>query len=197
MPFDFYTIHALDDSPYCGIRFTRDITIFGNILCSPSSFMNYTILDAAMFSFLSTYWNTFGNPSYASYALLRSLFVAVSLILEYKPSVILICREDAVWICYFLLYCQSLLFYLCAFITEITPSNLGNHAYTWLFLLPQHVPHREHNSIGNHGKQGVNHRNSYMQQVFSHCGHHVGIIGDRGMKYRGGNLQCHDDHGML
>lgn len=46
---------------------------------------------------------------------------------------------------------------------------------TWLFLLTQHVPRREHNSIGNHGKQGVKH----MQQVFSHCGHHVGIIGDR------------------
>jgi hypothetical protein len=43
----------------------------------------------------------------------------------------------------------------------------------------------------------VNHRNSCMQQVFLHCGHHVGIIGDRRMKYRGGNLQCHDDHAML
>ena len=63
--------------------------------------------------------------------------------------------------------------------------------------LPQHVTHREHNSIGNHGKQGVNHRNSYMQQMFSHSGHHVGIIGDRGMKYRRGNLQCHDDHAIL
>jgi hypothetical protein len=65
------------------------------------------------------------------------------------------------------------------------------------FFYPKHVPHRKHNSIGNHGKQGVKHRNSYIQQMFSHCVRHVGIIGDRGMKYRGGNLQCHDDHGML
>jgi hypothetical protein len=78
-------------------------------------------------------------------------------------------------------YCMvsAKLFYLIAYIREITPSNLGNHAYTQLFLLPQYVPHRGHNSNGNHGMQGVYPRNSYMQQVFSCCGHHVGIIGDR------------------
>jgi hypothetical protein len=56
---------------------------------------------------------------------------------------------------------------------------------TQLFLLPQHVPHREHSNSGNNGKQGVTDRNIYMQQVFPHHGHHIGIIGDRGLKGRG------------